>query len=1711
MASGPPTNARVNPARTRPDIGFGQRIRNGTADSNSARPSPAPARKTSFTQSATASRISPNPASSPIQRPVQSLTPAGPSRSTYNSQNDPKITTRLLSSSKQTLSTRSPTTISPSRIARPRAISTTLPSTPTVIPSRLRTMSSINPSTKLHRSSPTPAGTKSLNTSSTHSAAPRTSPSLTPSPRPQSRPTTRPNVKSRITPAHTKPVDDCTSRHNLRGSGLEAEQKRKTQPAQPSQHAKSENTDSNASGLSENLGLSPQEVNVLQSVWEDSPVNTDVSFDPGGSSIVDRTAVKSGYGSIFGFNMVPKSRNSFAVTEGSSEDRSQSASSIGSTLSRFSLVSTKTVAAGPPSPVNPPTLQTTPQYPSSTTTQSSSPSVEVTHPASIAALEFPSEHSMLQSSFAPLSQSSSLSPDSLDVYAAVQYLRTSVSTSALRSGAPSGNADVTASTSRVSGSTSRVSLHATAHPTPKLTASAHVNPSTRVSIGSSRASSTAKGSSPLQAKDSNVSVTKTRMAPVATTSGYPPTPLHTDGTVVHRATSRTEGSMNHIHPTELSSMMDVMTSPSSYDMPSSHSSYGQRYTSNTSLMSSDISPSSPFSLPVDSPVHSYPPPASSPPTVNLKRLLSKPAPTGNSSASESESGVITTKSRPVRRIERIEEKNEKQRIEAFSRGRAIESDAEYAPPFGSSRERDRARKMEWEAERRLLKERTLSHSRPTTSQSTDSSQTKERKGLGGLVRSASWSRTRGHEGTDKAEKKTRNTLKRHPSATSVASPSDDFKMKEFPYSSFAPAYTGSILPATRPAASSGSLLPPAVGLSSSRGSSPTPQDKRRSLIPHSALLKQGLAGTSSDDGVTSSGTTPAKEIMIAYKQQQEREKKRERERNERAREKQREKELWQQEDDRQQRALKDQASPSHYNQSNSLTTSHSQSIFMRDVPSVGMQIHPRERSSSVPNSGAASMIHDSSHLAQSSDQSPSRPEKLLNEARSFDEEPSQPYYTVLGSSKRVVAAEGVKIEDTFSPDFSLSTSNLVEGISSSMGVGLGLGQPSSSPQSEIPRLSTQTWERSASVTVGKPSKTSGAFGIGIGKTLSRKMSGRLGAPKRGPSLDISPLSNTPTLPVHEHGMPSLHERRVMPKNENRTSGSRGDKRSLRLSIDDYATTKGAISPPKKSPAIHRPVLTQDGEFRTSLLKSSLTSSPQPSPTSSSSHSGSKNKIWNLMKRISTGGLRDNYRDNGASLPTSPLPPPPPVPALPKDLSVYSKEMTQKGGEDVTEVLHKRNATSTTIHSPYGKLSSAGSIKAPMIPSTSTRSGTATRSSSPISSSDIGSSKFFNRSQSQRSSSSSYGEQIPPVPTAPGKTFQLQQHILPPSELYQLHLNLERNKDDPNARPMNSSNSTNYSHSLSSLNTSISHSRSQVNLKLQTQTQQKPAFAEEWTIIPTPKEEKAGFSLPVPRRRTGSDNIDEVGSRRPPTAYENSRSPSPTIAQFSTENTINSLTSVSSPSRQTKPSGSALTSTSTDASSAYRESASAGSRFSSLPVIPSKSPRRAASASSASLTSSGRTWSPAIPPLPTPHVTTSVSGHQRPQEEYVKPDADSPSRRGMRKSFGFSSPSESSSHNYIRKRTISSSSRPTTSPADYHPLTTAQNRTTSRLPRSENLQRPNARTFGPLSAKEKDDKWDDLLERSKRAGGTLHLNGGLDGLDSDRLRFSVNDSEDEHDL
>jgi len=47
-----------------------------------------------------------------------------------------------------------------------------------------------------------------------------------------------------------------------------------------------------------------------------------------------------------------------------------------------------------------------------------------------------------------------------------------------------------------------------------------------------------------------------------------------------------------------------------------------------------------------------------------------------------------------------------------------------------------------------------------------------------------------------------------------------------------------------------------------------------------------------------------------------------------------------------------------------------------------------------------------------------------------------------------------------------------------------------------------------------------------------------------------------------------------------------------------------------------------------------------------------------------------------------------------------------------------------------------------------------------------------------------------------------------------------------------------------------------------------------------------------------------------------------------------------------------------------------------------------------------------------------------------------------------------------------------------------------------------------TSQEKEDKWDDLLEKSARAGGTLHLDTESGGLPSDNIRFSSSTLESE---
>ncbi|CDO72076.1 hypothetical protein BN946_scf184962.g19 [Trametes cinnabarina] len=171
----------------------------------------------------------------------------------------------------------------------------------------------------------------------------------------------------------------------------------------------------------------------------------------------------------------------------------------------------------------------------------------------------------------------------------------------------------------------------------------------------------------------------------------------------------------------------------------------------------------------------------------------------------------------------------------------------------------------------------------------------------------------------------------------------------------------------------------------------------------------------------------------------------------------------------------------------------------------------------------------------------------------------------------------------------------------------------------------------------------------------------------------------------------------------------------------------------------------------------------------------------LMKRISSsGGLREKYSQSDE--------PPPPVPALPDNIprmptsrTTMDITHTDAHGEDVSEngVLLKKFMQSRSSLSgvrPPALPAKPGSSSASPRPSTGTagrpstgntsksraslghRPSTTTRSSSPVSSEMASSGFNHNHTPSTRSSFSSLGEEIPPMPKNVG------QYILSPGEL-----------------------------------------------------------------------------------------------------------------------------------------------------------------------------------------------------------------------------------------------------------------------------------------------------------------------------------------------------------
>ncbi|KAH9947025.1 hypothetical protein B0H21DRAFT_808033 [Amylocystis lapponica] len=398
------------------------------------------------------------------------------------------------------------------------------------------------------------------------------------------------------------------------------------------------------------------------------------------------------------------------------------------------------------------------------------------------------------------------------------------------------------------------------------------------------------------------------------------------------------------------------------------------------------------------------------------------------------------------------------------------------------------------------------------------------------------------------------------------------------------------------------------------------------------------------------------------------------------------------------------------------------------------------------------------------------------------------------------------------------------------------------------------------------------------------------------------------------------------------------------------------------------------------------------------------KFWKLVKRISTGGLRDKYKPPRDSSP-------PPVPALPANFQkLASTRMTLEipkasshGDPNETGVLLSRFMQSRSSLSGVRPSTSSSHKKhtTSSRPSTSKgsnasvpRPSTTTRSSSPVSS-DIASSGFFHRTHSTRSSTSSYGEELPPMPTAPKST--IGQQIMSLSELERL--NAEEAAD-------------------------VVPQITQKKLRKPSRTHSAPSDDRPY---PSSADETLP-SLPAPpRRQTRSVSHQELRD-----------SPSPTIPSFSTEHTVNNFSTPSLP----------LSEFGTTA-------------FPDAPPRPKRSERRQLNIDVPAASASGSArGTPATPR--TPRAATS--------------------NRAPSVALSFAS---------TAKQTPLSSASPSVSVS----LLSPQNRPPLTFREMESPRHA-------WSEQEKADAWDALLERSNRAGGTIHI--GEPGLLSEGSRLSYSE-------
>ncbi|EDR02824.1 uncharacterized protein LACBIDRAFT_295385 [Laccaria bicolor S238N-H82] len=653
-----------------------------------------------------------------------------------------------------------------------------------------------------------------------------------------------------------------------------------------------------------------------------------------------------------------------------------------------------------------------------------------------------------------------------------------------------------------------------------------------------------------------------------------------------------------------------------------------------------------------------------------------------------------------------------------------------------------------------------------------------------------------------------------------------------------------------------------------------------------------------------------------------------------------------------------------------------------------------------------------------------------------DDDPATPYYTVFGSSSdRVVPADSFEAR---AAGWSSEGYFQLEGV-----------------------------KRSATV------KSTSSAGGGL-KTLTRKVSGRWKKAQQYAGEEEKERGRIRPRPSLQN--PGLR------KSETRT-------RTRSLEVEEIVLD-GVVKHP---PPVKK--VNDEERGRRHARRPSSAENPPPVP---SEGGGSGNKLWRLMKRISTGGLRDKYRAEQQEPPPLPLP-------LPGSAFTSPSPLVLEAGKKRALARWLPSASSSRSSSVGGdstrsRVPTASALKTSGSPSHQQQaqaqaqgSGT-TRSSSPVSSSD-------KSVQYPHSSTSSFGvvdvqpeQPVPPVPSLVNtlrKNSRKQQqqqsvngvgkYIVHPSQLY---------KDIPPTPPPSAKGQSNH-------------------LSFRQLARPRTADSEDWMIVQSPSVELP--SLPFPPRRGTTTLVvsspNKVVSSAP--AQRDSSAPalarddtertsgnggggreSPLLPEFSISGAINTFRPRKSGDRVALkppplfvPQAGSSTSPGRSPSSPMRSASSPTPRSPTSPKSPSHHTRKSESHSNAQRRSEGGLSILTIRP-----GRRRSSSYDLSTTEPFKSEGSKADRMG---SLNPSPATATTSPISSKKSPASKTKSPTTRAS-----------TTSRPP---SLYTPSR--HHTLTEQEKAQRWDDLLEKSARAGGTLHLAGDWDvRLQSDLLRYSSTPSE-----